>query len=87
MSTPLDLEKICSEVMTAKSPCLVGPSDNAGRYLTFISYLINTLLYLICLINLSKFNNETIIRAVCIVYIIACEQAHYWGFVRDLFQA
>lgn len=32
LSTPLDLEKICAEVMSAKSPCLVGISDDAGRY-------------------------------------------------------
>ena len=31
LSTSLDLERICSEVMTAKSPCLVGLSDDAGR--------------------------------------------------------
>lgn len=33
LSTSLDLEKICSEVMTAKSPCLVALSDDAGRFL------------------------------------------------------
>lgn len=33
LSTPLDLEKICAEVMSAKSPCLVGISDDAGRFL------------------------------------------------------
>ncbi|KAL9986079.1 hypothetical protein ACROYT_G000153 [Oculina patagonica] len=31
--TSLDLDRVCSEVMTAKSPCLVGPSDDAGRFL------------------------------------------------------
>ena len=29
--TSLDLDRVCSEVMTAKSPCLVGTSDDAGR--------------------------------------------------------
>lgn len=29
--TSLDLDRLCSEVMTAKSPCLVGTSDDAGR--------------------------------------------------------
>ncbi|CAH3156019.1 unnamed protein product [Porites lobata] len=33
LSTSLNLDKICSEVMTAKSPCLVGLSDDAGRFL------------------------------------------------------
>ena len=29
--TPLNMDKVCSDVMTAKSPCLVGMSDDAGR--------------------------------------------------------
>ncbi|KAJ7369396.1 Pyroglutamyl-peptidase 1, partial [Desmophyllum pertusum] len=33
LSTSLDLDRLCSEVMTAKSPCLVGISDDAGRFL------------------------------------------------------
>lgn len=36
--TSLDLDRVCSEVMTAKSPCLVGTSDDAGRLVNF-SYL------------------------------------------------
>ncbi|XP_027055247.1 pyroglutamyl-peptidase 1-like isoform X1 [Pocillopora damicornis] len=36
--TSLDLDRLCSEVMTAKSPCLVGTSDDAGRFLCDYSY-------------------------------------------------
>ena len=35
MFTSLDLDRVCSEVMTAKSPCLVGTSDDAGRLVNF----------------------------------------------------
>ena len=34
--TSLDLDRVCSEVMTAKSPCLVGTSDDAGRLVNLL---------------------------------------------------
>ena len=38
--TSLDLDRVCSEVMTAKSPCLVGTSDDAGRLFVFVTCLL-----------------------------------------------
>lgn len=41
--TSLDLDRLCSEVMTAKSPCLVGTSDDAGRLIFFCLVFAETL--------------------------------------------
>ena len=43
--TSLDLDRVCSEVMTAKSPCLVGTSDDAGRLVNFLKLHVLSFLF------------------------------------------
>lgn len=53
LSTSLDLDRLCSEVMTAKSPCLVGISDDAGRlfFVTFLDSYVSNQFFLKVYVN------------------------------------
>jgi hypothetical protein len=56
--TSLDLDRVCSDVMTANSPSLVGTSDDAGRLFNFFKLHVLNIMSIFNFFYLAKIQDS-----------------------------